>query len=199
VLPDGSVIVIGGIDAQEQLVHTPERFDPATGRFTPIASAVLAPRAHHTATLLTDGRVLLAGGDTADSTGAEMWHPERDAAFPVSSAVLQARKDHSAHLLADGRVLLAGGVDGAGRPVSAPELFDPTTDLFVSTEAAGAPIDDPGRVLSMPADGAVDVPVNTRIAVRFGDLLDVSSLHRAVVALNGPAGVLPASVVAAEV
>ena len=61
VLPDGTILVFGGIGPDGHLVATAERFDLATGQSQALVTG-LAPRAHHSATLLTDGRVLLAGG-----------------------------------------------------------------------------------------------------------------------------------------
>ncbi len=66
-LPDGSVIVTGGItalhaDGSVDELADAERYDPATGRWTSLGDVLPAPRAHHTADLLDDGRVLLLGG-----------------------------------------------------------------------------------------------------------------------------------------
>src|SRR5882724_8492154 len=61
VLPDGAVLVFGGLRNDGTLVQTAELFDPTAGQFQPM-SVALAPRALHTATLLLDGRVLIAGG-----------------------------------------------------------------------------------------------------------------------------------------
>ena len=62
VLPDGTVLVLGGVNAAGDPLSAPEVFDPASGRFEAASLKGLAPRAHHTATLLTDGSVLIAGG-----------------------------------------------------------------------------------------------------------------------------------------
>ncbi len=72
-LPDGRVLVIGGarIDGQGQvteLLDTMEIYDPNQGEFFEAEVRLLEPRAHHTATHLGDGRVLVFGGQTTDTT-----------------------------------------------------------------------------------------------------------------------------------
>jgi hypothetical protein len=76
-LPDGTVLVIGGTSEQSNpngnalrgAVKSAELWDPATGRFTTLAS-MKSPRLYHsTAILLPDGRVLVAGGGQPEMTG----------------------------------------------------------------------------------------------------------------------------------
>ena len=64
VLGDGTVLVLGGINASTSApsaVATGELYDPTTGTWTATAS-LAAPRAFHTATLLPTGGVLISGG-----------------------------------------------------------------------------------------------------------------------------------------
>jgi WD40 repeat protein len=84
-----------------------------------------AAREGHTATLLADGRVLIAGG--VGSYGrpvdkAEIYDPNTRA-FSVTASIDQASGMHTATLLRDGRVLVIGEY---GRPA----VFDPTTGLI---------------------------------------------------------------------
>ncbi len=67
VLPDGKVAVFGGqaypvpfSDATSTL--TPELWDPATGRFTPLATMAVPRNYHSVANLLPDGRIFSGGG-----------------------------------------------------------------------------------------------------------------------------------------
>lgn len=103
-------------------------------------SGMKSPRSNHTATVLTDGTVLVAGGvggDGAASAAAETYDPQ-DAtsnAFRLVSPMGTARAYHSATILTTGKVLLAGGVGSDGLPVNSAELYDPLTRRFVSTGA----------------------------------------------------------------
>jgi len=99
-----------------------------TGRMT-------VARDSHTATLLLDGRVLIAGGGVAS---AELYDPTSQT-FTVTSSMTLAQGARSATLLANsklpnhGKVLMAGGGDLIA------ELYDPTAGTFTATGSMGAP------------------------------------------------------------
>jgi deoxycytidylate deaminase len=87
-----------------------------------------AERAAHTATLLNDGRVLIAGGLSGRSLpGAEIYDPKFQRFTNVSS-MRSARAGHAATLLADGKVLISGGYNGGY--LRSCEIFDPVTARF---------------------------------------------------------------------
>jgi hypothetical protein len=66
-LPDGTVLVTGGLSMSDDgTFPTAEVYDPESGEWSASGNLV-APRWRHTATLLPDGRVLLAGGAWEDS------------------------------------------------------------------------------------------------------------------------------------
>ena len=116
-------------------------------------------RAQHTATLLADGRVLIAGGirggpgfTNVPLASASVYDPATGTFASVAS-MSSARFGHSATRLADGRVLIAGGRREIEALASA-EIFDPTTGLFQSAatmveerEAQAAALLPDGRVL----------------------------------------------------
>jgi len=84
----------------------------------------------HTAAMLPDGRVLLAGGTAAGFTAtAEQFGP-RTASFHPSGFMSSARFDHTATVLSDGRVLVVGGYDGRVALDSA-EAYDHRAGTFV--------------------------------------------------------------------
>lgn len=90
-----------------------------------------ARRAAHTATLLADGRVLIAGGFLGD--GASLSSTELfDAAtgrFSPAPSMGHARVSHTATRLRDGRILIAGGY--SGDYLSSAEIYDPATNRFL--------------------------------------------------------------------
>jgi hypothetical protein len=92
----------------------------------------------HTATMLQDGRVLLAGGEsTCDASGcapissAELYDP-KTGTFILTDSMSFARWGHISVLLSDGRVLIAAG--GANQKyLSSAEVYDPATGMFASS------------------------------------------------------------------
>ena len=89
------------------------------------------PRNSHTATLLNDGRVLVAGGAWELSVYAvcELFDP-RTGAWTRTGSLLEARVAHRATLLKDGRVLVSSGVSNSGSLLKTSELYDPDTGLW---------------------------------------------------------------------
>lgn len=88
-------------------------------------------RAAHTATTLSDGRVLVVGGfgGSGKVAAAELYDPATTTSTPAGP-MTTPRHSHTATLLADGRVLIAGGYDAQGNYLSSTELYDPVTNSF---------------------------------------------------------------------
>ena len=90
-------------------------------------------RATHTATLLPDGRVLVAGGFAGDGNSlasAEMFDPATEMFAPAGDTNVP-RAGHTATLLSNGKVLLAGGYNG--NYLASAELYDPAARTFTPT------------------------------------------------------------------
>jgi hypothetical protein len=130
-LGDGKVLVTGGDSKQDfsTPLATAEIFDISTGMFMPIGNMVSA-RAGHTATLLANGKVLVAGGSSGDA--AELFDPATGE-FTATGSMETSRTNATATLLKNGDVLVLGGGDASGNPVATAELYDPGTGMFTPT------------------------------------------------------------------
>ena len=118
--------------------------DPDTWKFTS-TNRMLTPRTSHTATLLRDGRVLIAGGFNEGGLvkGSEIYDPSSNA-FTEAGELNDERWGHEAMRLQDGRVLIIGGKKGDITPenvqyVQSAELYDPATGAFVPAGDTGFP------------------------------------------------------------
>lgn len=153
-LPDGRVLLAGGLTDQENTSAGAEVYDPTAETFTP-TGPMRTPRQSHTATLLPDGKVLLAGGYDARGTylsSAEIYDPASDR-FAPAGTMQSARAGHVAVRLPDGRVLLAGGVGTDWTFLSSAELYDPATGMFTPTGSMSLPRESHAAVRL--ADGRV--------------------------------------------
>ncbi|MEK7810294.1 MAG: PKD domain-containing protein, partial [Pseudomonadota bacterium] len=105
--------------------------------FTPTGSMNTA-RSAATATLLTNGKVLVTGGGNISGilANAELYDPTTYT-FTQTGSMGAGRHFHTATLLPNGKVLLAGGIGNGGSLVSA-ELYDPVTGTFAPTGSLGA-------------------------------------------------------------
>ena len=133
-LPSGKVLIAGGDGAfffsyyyGNSPLNTAELYDPSSGTFSSTGK-MAARRSFHTATLLTSGKVLVAGG--GDVTG-ELFDPATGT-FTSTGAMTVGRSSHTATLLTSGKLLIVGGQSVSGDLGSA-ELYDPGTGAFTAT------------------------------------------------------------------
>ena len=101
------------------------------------------PRANHTATLLSDGRVLIAGGDRGRNSAlgsTEIYDPKTNR-FTRAANLHDARCQHTTALLADGRVLIAGGSRKPDHddPLASVEIYDPRSGSFTEAGRLAGP------------------------------------------------------------
>ncbi len=94
------------------------------------AASLSQPRSNASAVMLSDGRILIAGGDGGNGAiqSAELF----DINGSVSSAAAMnvARSGHFAVVLNDGRVLVGGGNSSGGGTTNSAEIYDPSNDSW---------------------------------------------------------------------
>lgn len=100
--------------------------------------SMASARGSQTATLLNNGKVLVAGG--ADSSGnaiatAEIYDPS-NGSFSSTGSMITARAHFAATLLSSGKVLVTGGLDPSGNPLATAEIYDPDAGTFSATTVA---------------------------------------------------------------
>jgi hypothetical protein len=130
-LPNGTVLIASGFNSgisgiAASAAASAELYDPAAGTFTPTGSMTGA-RSGHTATLLLNGTVLIAGGYIPVGDGiaasAELYDPAAGAFTPTGS-MTEARSQHTATLLLNGKVLMAGGKRDLSWACAGAELYE---------------------------------------------------------------------------
>jgi len=134
-LHDGTVLVVGGITNADigGTLASAEVYNSGSGTWTATGS-LTAPRNHHTATLLLNGKVLVAGGNNDETfalSSAELYDPE-SGKWTVIDSMHTARAAHTATLLPNGTVLVAGGGNATGG-LSSAEVYDPSTGVWTTT------------------------------------------------------------------
>ena len=137
-LLDGRVLIAGGVAYNTPFggnLSSVEVYQPLTGTFA-AAGTMTTPRAGHTATLLPDGRVLIAGGSSTDCcnappASAELYDPSTGI-FTRTGDMIAGHSCHQATLLANGKVLISGGY-GTQAGIPGAELYDPDTGTFSVT------------------------------------------------------------------
>jgi len=141
---DGRVLIAGGGVNDGRVLeesHLPsayaEIYDPLTDTWTPTASFMGVRRFGHTATMLPDGRVLVAGGLSIEQNpkgliSSEIFSP-LTGNWSSAKDMIKERFEHTATLLLNGKVLIAGG-DGPSGVTTSAETYDPSTGEWVAAE-----------------------------------------------------------------
>src|SRR5258706_16411522 len=154
-LPDGRVLAAGGLNRCNKsgcdiaFLQSAEIYDPASGLWTATGS-LAAGRWRHQMMLLSDGRVLVAGGRQSSAVlgSAEIYDPATGVFNPAGTLVT-ARQDFTATLLRNGPMLLAAG-QGITGILNAPELFTPNHPAIAHVQPRfpaahkGSPVDFDG-------------------------------------------------------
>jgi len=133
-LQDGTVLIAGGeADAKSAMIY-----DPSSNSIVKVLP-MTANRAQHTATVLQDGSIFMAGGGGIGTGGVgilsttEIYDPGTQS-FKAGPDLPRPTIGHQSILLEDGRVLIVGGMDGF-QPFYECLVFDPTS-ISIKTAAS---------------------------------------------------------------
>jgi len=175
-LTSGKVLITGGRTANLDASATAstELYDPSTGRFA-ATGAMLTPRVSHTATLLPDGKVLIAGGSTPAANpygigrlaSAELYDPSTGTFTPTGS-MITTHVCHSATLLGNGKVLIAGDSQDTVGYSAIAELYDPSTGTFAATGTHTPSVDPLCPQAALLPDGRVLIVLGSDSAGVYG-------------------------------
>ena len=147
------VLIAGGMREGGDALREYEVFDATTNRV--VASGEMDDsRSGHSATRLSDGRVLILGGYNGSYLKSAVIFDPRTSRFVPAGSMNVGRSGHTATLLGDGTVLITGGVGDGWLFLASAEVYDPRTDKFtpvksmsVARESHTATLLRDGRVL----------------------------------------------------
>lgn len=166
-LPDGKVLIAGGVVGPLQTANAKatDLYDPATGLFTAFTAftetaagsgigtglAMPESRQGHSATLLSNGKILFVGNSGVGSAAAKLL--TYDSTTPASStwtlagSMSNMRYNHSAVVLGDNSVLVTGGF---GVDAKSAEIYNPTSNTWssVSGMASGRALHTSTKLLN---------------------------------------------------
>ena len=148
-LPDSTIMITGGDSATGYCSggSSIQIYDPKAlpaPYSTPICFPSNIIISSHTATLLPNGKVLIAGGSDGSGNSlatAYLFNPSTKASPTTINTLTYARAEHTATLLKNGKVLIAGGITTAGKAVGDPtddsteksmEIYDPSAGTFTA-------------------------------------------------------------------
>jgi uncharacterized protein YvpB len=124
-LSNGKVLIAGGDDGasiSRTVYSSAEIYDPVAGTFA-YTTSMPAPRSVHTATRLSNGQVLIAGGYGVGYLASALVYDVSGASIVTTGSLTTARLLHTATLLPNGQVLIAGGSGGSA--LASAELYTP--------------------------------------------------------------------------
>jgi hypothetical protein len=136
-LPNGKVLVAGGINAANNPLATAELYNPSTGKWSLTGSLNVA-RDEHTAVLLSTGKVLAAGGENSagvTTNRTELYNPSTGK-WTFTGNLNISRLEHTVTMLMNGIVLIAGGNNvtvNTTTVLASAELYNPSTGVWTKT------------------------------------------------------------------
>jgi hypothetical protein len=179
-----------------------ELYDPQNDSFVATADMQFS-RVEHTATLLADGEVLVAGGLTTRASKSGMGvtastetYDPATGNFTAGPSMATPRTGHAAVPLANHKILIVGGVDSNERALATAEIYDPssnqlapTTSMHTARVARAAVVLQDGRVLvTGGGDSGREAEVydpNVATWTRVGEMTAVRQKHAATLLPDG--------------
>jgi hypothetical protein len=140
-LPDGMVLIAGGMDVNDNPISSAELYNSAANMFT-YTGSMNTGHISHTASLLFSGEVLIAGGLFGSNVvgSAEVYAPSTGL-WSLTGAMKNSRENHTATLLQSGAVLVAGGENDCSDELctttDTAEVYDPQTGAWSFTDSMG--------------------------------------------------------------
>ncbi len=200
VMPNGLVLLWGGVDEHGQVLDSGEWLNPDTQHFVRTGALGLPARAGHTLSVLTDGTLLMTGGWSSDGTPATtavLWQEASHQATTLPDAPAIARMDANASLQSDGSVRIEGGVDAQGRTAPSAWQFQPTSLRMreVATTAASVTT---AIAETVPTKDSAAASIHGPLVLRFSSPIDLRQLNNHTVTLLGPEGTVAVHVFGAE-
>ena len=148
-LPNGLTLIAGGEefdDGNGLGLANAMLYDPLQQTLTATGELNLA-RGRHTATLLANGKGLIAGGETAQAANpgfavtatAELYDPAAGTFSPTTGAMTTPREYHTATLLPGGQALITGGTKTGSDCLASAEWYDPASNTFTAVTSMNSP------------------------------------------------------------
>jgi N-acetylneuraminic acid mutarotase len=142
-LPNGQVLVVGGSSSLSgwppPALASAELYNPTTGKWT-VTGNLKTGRWGHMAVLLTNGKVLVVGGEIAGgayTASAELYDPSTGKWSSTGSLAI-TRYSFQATALQNGKALVAGGNAATGGLLAEAELYDSSTRKWTTTASLNA-------------------------------------------------------------
>ncbi len=187
-MADGRVLVVGGTsvlfgrNGYAHVLASADIYNPATETFSRVRSEMAVGRDRPTATLLPDGKVLVAGGQGSDGASigfSEIFDPVTETFSKVISNQLTPRMAHCASILPNNKVILTGGWSApAHATTSSVEEFDPATQSFIDQPPMPFSCHDAAQVVF--SDGKVLVAGGKTVKSNgYASALDIGATTRA--------------------
>ncbi|MCE9636863.1 MAG: Ig-like domain-containing protein [Planctomycetes bacterium] len=185
-LPDGKILIVGGVGPLSGFSNAAEVFNPTTESFSFVASPPREYRQSHTATAIDDGaHVLFADGGDAI---LEVYDPPTDRFYPAGGSSFANRTRSTATQLPSGDVLFTGGFEQRGRET----IILQSMDVYLRSSGDWGRVVPAGVIFQVPRAGHTATSLDDGRVLFCGGFGQPDSLDTAVIFTPDPVDPLPA-------